>query len=144
MYIDKDVTDKTLRELGLIEVPPPENKEQIWVYGLCLVEKNNGRAEYVVVRHDFDSEDKDVMTVIRDCGSMSTISKMGVVLPYEYVTKIPNVQIKTGADIANFLAKKQEVDVETFKGMSKAKLMAKFKQELIKEHMKFNKFSNGN
>ncbi len=142
MYIDKDVTEKTLHELGLIEVPPPENEEQIWVYGLCLVEKSNGRAEYVVVRHDFD-EDKEIMTVIRDYGSVCAIKTMGTVLPYEYVTQRLDIPIKTGADIANFLAKRQEVDVETFKGLSKAKLMAKFKKELITEHIKMNKFSNG-
>jgi hypothetical protein len=74
---EKSLVD-ALSWASLRELPPKDNKENVYILALALVSKKDGSKSYVATKKGKDGKDK----VVKDFGSTAMIVKIEEVYPY--------------------------------------------------------------
>lgn len=84
-----------LKWCGVPSLPDEDDKENIWIKAIALVQKADGSESYVAIKKDEQLRDK----IVKDFGSVSVIRVVKAIYPYSYLS---------GAYVPQFKTKKKE------------------------------------
>lgn len=73
---------EALKWASLPSLPEEDDKENIWIDALALVEKSDGTESYVALTKDDKLENK----IIKDFGSVSIVRSIKQIYPYVYLS----------------------------------------------------------
>ena len=113
------------------ELPPEDDKQNIWLKAIGLVKKRDGSKGYVAIAKDKDGNDK----IIKDFGSISQIVEIEKVFPTLYMDSsyLPQFDSKKREEKVKWLSlQRPDVDYEsmTAKELNKAVLNVAMQNQL--------------
>lgn len=94
------------------ELPPEDDKQNVWLKAIGLVKKRDGSKGYVAIEKDKDGNDK----IIKDFGSISQIVEIEKVFPTLYLDSsyLPQFDSKKKEDKIKWLSlQRPDVDYES-------------------------------
>lgn len=106
-----------LKWCGVPSLPDEDDKENIWIKAIALVQKADGSESYVAIKKDEQLRDK----IVKDFGSVSVIRVVKTIYPYSYLS---------GAYVPQFKTKKKE---ERISYLQKIHPKEDFSQMSVKE-----------
>lgn len=118
------------------ELPPVDDKENVWIFALALVAKKDGSKGYVALTKDKNGESR----IVKDFGSTSMIVKVEEIYPYLYLdpTYIPQFGDKKKEERVKWL-KLTDPDGGDYDAMSLKELNKAILNRAIQNHINATK-----
>lgn len=130
-----------LRWCDLPSLPEKDDKENIWIKAVALVQKADGSEGYVALRKDDNVESK----IVKDFGNISIVRKIKEVYPYSFlsVAFVPEFKTKKKEERIAWLRKqgntKQGLEELSLKDLDRMVIAIAIKAQINKEEQQYGK-----